>query len=172
MAFFHLLVLGLACDWLAFAIAEPKVVFLKTSRIESTDVEIAARNSIPVPISNKGWYYTVNASIGTPPQNVSFLLDTGSSDTWMPTPDACHGSILCDNITCKPVVSDSHNVFASRRLACLCILLQSCRPISLLTLAYLHAIQLTHPDRRHYPSFNRMVLSPSMATIHMLLAIL
>lgn len=36
------------------------------------------------------WYYYVDLEIGYPRQNVSLLLDTGSSDIWISAPELCH----------------------------------------------------------------------------------
>jgi hypothetical protein len=41
------------------------------------------------PLGRLGASYYVNLTIGYPPQPVSLLLDTGSSDTWATSPIAC-----------------------------------------------------------------------------------
>ena len=33
--------------------------------------------------------YTIYVTAGTPPQSVSLIIDTGSTDTWMFAPDSC-----------------------------------------------------------------------------------
>lgn len=50
--------------------------------------------------------YTVEASVGTPPQRMIFALDTGSSDTWMFAPGACkndsqHNYYDCISPSCE-----------------------------------------------------------------------
>jgi len=63
--------------------AEPKVVKLDIAgRPKET---LRKRETYGVTIGNAfshGLYY-VNASVGTPPQTVQLLIDTGSSDVWM-----------------------------------------------------------------------------------------
>lgn len=45
-------------------------------------------NSIEDKLNNKKFFYTTEVQIGSPPQNVELLLDTGSSDTWVFTPNS------------------------------------------------------------------------------------
>lgn len=45
-------------------------------------------NAIEDTINNKKFYYSTTVQIGNPPQNVDLLLDTGSSDTWVFTPNS------------------------------------------------------------------------------------
>lgn len=58
-------------------------------RRASGDISLTALNNI-----TGGGYYS-DFSVGTPPQTVSFLLDTGSSDTWVNSVDAD----LCSSTT-------------------------------------------------------------------------
>ena len=44
--------------------------------------------------SGPGYYYYLNADIGTPAQSVELIVDTGSSDTWV------YGSSLCGTYSC------------------------------------------------------------------------
>lgn len=41
-------------------------------------------------LNNERFYYSSTVNIGTPPQPVTLLLDTGSSDTWVFTPQTKH----------------------------------------------------------------------------------
>ena len=43
-------------------------------------------------ICNDDYNYLIDVGVGTPPQSVSLVLDTGSSDTWFIAPNACDGS--------------------------------------------------------------------------------
>ncbi|KAI9266905.1 aspartic peptidase domain-containing protein [Phascolomyces articulosus] len=49
-------------------------------------------SSVKVPLENIDLAYLMNLSIGTPPQQFTLLLDTGSSTTWVPV-ESC--GILC-----------------------------------------------------------------------------
>jgi len=93
---------------LASATAEaPKVVQMQTFRHRREIVPetlLKRANPLEVTLGNAptiGLYY-VNASVGTPPQGISLLIDTGSSDIWMFGPRSCHSSTsLCLGGNCK-----------------------------------------------------------------------
>jgi predicted aspartyl protease len=64
-----------------------------------------------------GGYYA-EFQIGTPPQNISFLLDTGSSDTWVNSNDTdlCHSKEAQKKngycmTTCKPFSLSHENPY-------------------------------------------------------------
>ena len=93
---------------LASATAEaPKVVQMQTFRHRREIVPetlLKRTNPLEVTLGNAptvGLYY-VNASIGTPPQEISLLVDTGSSDIWMFGPRSCNSSTsLCLGGNCE-----------------------------------------------------------------------
>jgi hypothetical protein len=62
-------------------LTKPKPKFVKPSSISKQQ-----KNNVPAPIYNlqNSGFYSLNITVGTPPQPVSVLLDTGSSDLWLP----------------------------------------------------------------------------------------
>lgn len=56
---------------------------------------ISERDTTAVDLKNDylNLQYTMNVSIGTPPQPVTLQLDTGSTDLWVVTPDACQAAL-------------------------------------------------------------------------------
>jgi Eukaryotic aspartyl protease len=87
----------LACAGLAnFCLAEPGVLSLRTYKnhekhaqaLKKRDLDrVTKRDSFTVTLTNYpylgGGFYFVNATVGTPPQEVQLDIDTGSSDVWM-----------------------------------------------------------------------------------------
>lgn len=72
-----------------------QVVSMQVSQPKLAAYEpISKRNPITVSIANNvsTMYYLTTASVGTPPQSQTFILDTGSSDVWMFAPGACESS--------------------------------------------------------------------------------
>lgn len=68
----------------------PKTSVTITRRSDgSSSINLEAFNNV----TGGGYYSTFE--VGTPPQNISFLLDTGSSDTWVNSKDAD----LCNSVS-------------------------------------------------------------------------
>jgi hypothetical protein len=74
---------------------------------ESRDPALRMRASSPllVPMSNLVVQYRVNVSIGTPPQDLTLAVDTGSSDVWIPDAEACgpDSKSACAGGYCKSI---------------------------------------------------------------------
>jgi hypothetical protein len=66
---------------LSLANAEPKVVSMQTTRMSRSSLQ--KRNTGSFGIDNGLLLYTINATIGTPPQSVVFAVDTSSGDTYV-----------------------------------------------------------------------------------------
>ncbi|KAH9838911.1 Aspartic peptidase, putative yapsin [Teratosphaeria destructans] len=74
----------------SLATAEPRVVSMPIARSSQPRLAKRASTASPVRIGNNatGGFYYISALVGTPGQNISFQLDTGSSDVWMFNQDA------------------------------------------------------------------------------------
>lgn len=64
------------------------VVRLPLRRSTVRDLEILPRDVL-VPLENQLMAYLVDLSIGSPPQTVQLVLDTGSSEIWAYSSGAC-----------------------------------------------------------------------------------
>lgn len=84
-----LALLGLA----ASALAEPKVLHMPMARNPNAN-RLAKRGHAAVDVTNNinEGLYSVNASVGTPGQQVQLVLDTGSSDIWFFGANSCDSS--------------------------------------------------------------------------------
>ncbi|KAI8393238.1 Peptidase family A1 domain profile [Nakaseomyces glabratus] len=71
---------------LAFAQAYLKLDFEKSPKA-SSDLVKRDDEYVNVPLKNDGDLYLVQLAVGTPPQNITVQLDTGSSDLWFPSAD-------------------------------------------------------------------------------------
>ncbi|MCJ1461862.1 hypothetical protein MMC07_000461 [Pseudocyphellaria aurata] len=92
-----LVVAAAALFSLASAGSPPKVLALDVKKEIRRDVPsnpeqlIRRAKSMSVGITNEQSLYLINITIGNPPRQFGLQLDTGSSDTWVPSAD----SILC-----------------------------------------------------------------------------
>jgi hypothetical protein len=102
MAAFVLVVFVLLCALASLGDASPKVFSMRMYRKERSI--LTKRDPLSVNIGNAFTYglYFVNASVGTPPQEVQLQVDTGSSDVWMFGPHSCNPSTsLCLGGDCE-----------------------------------------------------------------------
>lgn len=77
--------------------AEPKVVSMETKRMARNG--LLKRDAGAVSITNSlDIMYYVNATVGTPGQDLAFVIDTASADAWMYGPELSRQS---DNNSCK-----------------------------------------------------------------------
>jgi hypothetical protein len=82
--------------------AAPKVLSMRMYRQEQNTLQKRAPLSVTLGNSVTNYLYYVNATVGTPPQEVQLQIDTGSSDVWMFGPDSCDISTSeCLGYACK-----------------------------------------------------------------------
>ncbi|KAL8998786.1 MAG: hypothetical protein Q9169_002236 [Polycauliona sp. 2 TL-2023] len=78
-------------------------------RTQASSSSIGERETHPAALSHQQVGYYANLAIGTPPQNFVVHLDTGSSDTWIPSTD----SSLCQSIPAACQSSGSYDIRSS-----------------------------------------------------------
>ena len=81
------------------SLAEPKVYGLKFAKVKKNGAQSGLQrraNTVAEALYNGQNLYIANISIGTPPQEMSVQLDTGSSDLWVPASE----SNICSEPSC------------------------------------------------------------------------
>jgi len=75
----------------AEALASPRVVPMKLQSRQKTSPSSMQKRSFTASLQNylPGLEYFVAVTVGTPPQDLELIVDTGSSDIWMFAPDVC-----------------------------------------------------------------------------------
>lgn len=72
----------------SYALQMPGILQLEFSRSQGPVIPLRKRadGTVLGPLLNTDDHlmYTINVTVGTPPQSLALQLDTGSSDTWMP----------------------------------------------------------------------------------------
>lgn len=110
----YLFLLVVILSFIASVAAKPKVVKMELNkRAQTTHANIEERDTSRqfsnIVIENKlvEGLYSVNASVGTPPQMVQLQVDTGSSDVWMFGIHSCDRETSpCSGSFCKCTTRD------------------------------------------------------------------
>lgn len=99
-------------------LAEPKVVGIDFEKAlgASQAAGLSRRaDAVPATLQNFKYLYTLNLTVGTPPQHMRVLLDTGSSDLWVPSVGAdmckdnkaeCKANGVCEFSLSKTAMND------------------------------------------------------------------
>ncbi|KAG5361751.1 putative aspartic-type endopeptidase OPSB [Yarrowia sp. C11] len=78
--------------WCAFVCAHLELEFRAVEPSEDVKTALLKRAAVGLSVARKQAYYETQIALGSPPQNLTVLLDTGSSDLW----------VLSKNVTCLP----------------------------------------------------------------------
>lgn len=113
---------GLAATeyFLSSATAALHVPIVKNRHVEEAQLQAAQlrrRGTVTESLGNAqqfGLYYA-NVTAGTPPQDLSLQIDTGSSDVWLPSSSAqlCNLSPGCEGGSCKSALIQKEASFAA-----------------------------------------------------------
>jgi hypothetical protein len=94
------------------SLEQSKVVSLPLYR--NKERSIWKRDAAAVPLNYASSSYWLNATVGTPPQQVKLAVDTGSSDAWVFGPDVCDDDDCdyCEYLEClhRPVYNIVANI--------------------------------------------------------------
>lgn len=69
--------------------AKPKVLGLDLTKVSShSPSKVVKRGLASMNVTNDKFQYLAVVEVGTPPQELALVIDTGSADTWLPSIDS------------------------------------------------------------------------------------
>jgi len=111
----------------SLAAARPRVVRMQTSRVGHKLLDKRDHCSVTLGNAVSQDLYYVNASVGTPKQNIALQIDTGTNDIWVFGPGSYDARTShCLGGYCTLIFPDLPFVVPSLTAACLGLTLSSC----------------------------------------------